>query len=80
MVSLYSAPDRDLLAKSSNTLWSCRYQGANALRIIDVKDIKAVVAMIPHKQPELAGRVFVVEKLTVDVLEATENPAEDDDI
>jgi hypothetical protein len=71
LVSLYSRPDETLLSLSVNTLWSCEYQGDDALRFIDVKIIQAVVAMIPHRV-ELPGfppseRFFLVEKPGLDV-------------
>jgi len=49
LVSLFSKPDESLLSISMNTLWSCEYQGNDALQFIDVKTIQAVVAMIPHR-------------------------------
>lgn len=71
LVSLYSRPDETLLSLSVNTLWSCEYQGDDALMFIDVKIIQAVVAMIPHRV-ELPGfppseRFFLVEKPGLDV-------------
>lgn len=85
MVSVYSPPDKDLLAQSSHTLWSCCYRGEQRLQIIDVHSIQAVVAMIPHPT-NLVGlltasivpaeitvgcQVFLVEKLGLDVLALT---------
>ena len=67
MMSVYSEPDADLLVRSSATVWSCRPGGMDGLRVIDVKLIRAVVAMVPH--PRLPGheafqdRCFLVEKL-----------------
>jgi hypothetical protein len=55
---MYSPPDLALLEASYHTLWSCSYQGDTALRVIDVKTIVSVVAMVPLS----AGRYFVVEK------------------
>jgi hypothetical protein len=71
LVSLYSNPDIDLLRLSHDTLWSCEYQGDSALKVIDVKTIKSVVAMIPHS-PAIGGqeardRFFLVEKPGFDV-------------
>ena len=48
LVSLYLPPDPMLLSASYNTLWSYAYQGDAALRVANVKTIKAVVAMVPH--------------------------------
>lgn len=73
LVSLYSSPDVNLLRVSHGTLWSCEYKGDSALKFIDVKVIKSVVAMIPHS-PMIGGqegpardRFFLVEKPGFDV-------------
>jgi len=71
LISLYSKPNKSLLALSVNTLWSCEYQGNDALMFIDVKIIQAVIAMIPHR-PEIQGfppsdHFFLVEKPGLDV-------------
>jgi hypothetical protein len=63
--STYSPPDQELLRRSFNTLWTCRYQGAEALRVIDVTDIHSVVAMVPL--PHNNNLFFVGEKLGLDV-------------
>jgi hypothetical protein len=71
LVSLYSTPDVDLLRISHDTLWSCEYHGDSALKFIDVKTIKSVVAMIPHspviRGEEARDRFFLVEKPGFDV-------------
>ena len=74
MVSLYSEADADLWEKTSKVLYSCLPQGDDGLEVINVKTIDSVVAMIPHPhvqdavwQRRLEGRVFVVEKLGLDV-------------
>jgi len=71
LVSLFSKPDESLLSISVNTLWSCEYQGDNALQFIDVKTIQAIVAMIPHRVEilgfPLSECFFLVEKPGLDV-------------
>ena len=71
LVSIYSSPDPELLRVSHNTLWSCEYQGDSALKFIDVRTIKSVVAMIPHspaiRGQEARDRFFLVEKPGFDV-------------
>lgn len=47
MVSLYSPPDMQLLADSHQTLYACEYRADRSLAVINVKTIKAVVAMPP---------------------------------
>jgi hypothetical protein len=71
LISLFSKPDEHLKTLSMNMLWSCEYQGNDALKFIDVKTIQAVVAMIPHK-PKIPGCppsqcFFLVEKLGLNV-------------
>ncbi|KAL6307024.1 hypothetical protein BKA93DRAFT_728601 [Sparassis latifolia] len=68
LISLYSQPHATLLEASSYMLWSLTSQGDTALRVVDVKAITAVVAMVPHNPFEEAGtRFFVVEKPGLDV-------------
>ncbi|KDQ51981.1 hypothetical protein JAAARDRAFT_73289 [Jaapia argillacea MUCL 33604] len=70
LVSLYSPPDSDLLTASSNTVWSCKYQGDDALRVVDVSTIESVVAIVPHSArqgSDLADCFFVVEKPGLDI-------------
>lgn len=69
LVSLYSAPDPDLLEISSGTLLVCRYHGDESLILVDAHAIKSVVAMVPFmerlgngRQRCHEGRFFVVEK------------------
>ncbi|KAL0571300.1 hypothetical protein V5O48_010665 [Marasmius crinis-equi] len=47
MVSVFSEPDQDLLEKSYKTVYLCRYQGQGAMKVIGVKQIKALVGMVP---------------------------------
>ncbi|KAG2048169.1 hypothetical protein BDR06DRAFT_1073443 [Suillus hirtellus] len=71
LVSLYSAPDRQLLELSHQTVWSCTDQGEAGLCVVDVTNIQAVVAVIPHRPTLPSGvtedRLFVVEKTRLDV-------------
>ena len=71
LVSLYSTPEPRLLKASHNTLWSCEDQGDSALRFIEAKTMKSVVAMIPHtpmiEGQQLGERFFLVEKPGLDV-------------
>lgn len=71
LVSIYSPPNQALLDASFNTLWSCTYQGDAGLKVVDVKTISSVVAMIPHNAHnfpgDIVGHFFVVEKPGLDV-------------
>lgn len=86
MAHFYSAPDADLLRESSNTLWSCSKLDENVgLRVIELSEITAVVAMVPHPpldNPALANftnRVFVVEKIGLEVMSLVGVEEEDDE-
>lgn len=85
LISVYSPPDAELLKFSHGTLWSCTHEGNDGLQIINVKTIKAVVAMIPHRPTLPSGitedRFFMVEKAGLDVtltgVEVEEDQLED---
>ena len=91
MVSKFSAPEPTLLELSSGTLWSATPGGDRGLCLVDVRDIQAVVAMVPHPAPisgvphpgrlDLTGRFCVVEKpgLEVAVLGGVEEPVREDE-
>ncbi|EIW73857.1 hypothetical protein CONPUDRAFT_68274 [Coniophora puteana RWD-64-598 SS2] len=68
MVSLYGRPDVQLRDKSLNNIHACRYHGDTALRVINVKTIQSVVAMVPHKFPNHNEILhFAMEKPGLDV-------------
>ncbi len=64
LVSVWSGPDWDLLEESSNTVYSCVYQGQEYLRVIDAKAITSVVAMVPMtpRNGDRSARFFLLEK------------------
>jgi hypothetical protein len=69
LISLYSTPDYELLCESYNTLYLCTHQGNEALMVVEVFAIQAVIAMVPHKlpnHPELC--FFLVENLVLMLL------------
>ena len=71
LVSLFSNLDLTLLRLSVNTLWSCESLGDSALKFIDVKCIRAIMAMVPHapaigEQPAREW-FFLIEKPGFDV-------------
>ena len=74
MVSTFSNPDEELLQSSYQTLYVCKYQGDQALEVIEVNTICSVVAMIPFDQlleantiSQLGWRYFMVEKFGLDM-------------
>jgi hypothetical protein len=64
-MSTYSPPDLELLRYSYETIWACRYQGAEGLCVVDVRDIHSVVAVVPL--PRQMNVFFVAEKLGLDI-------------
>ncbi|EIW75401.1 hypothetical protein CONPUDRAFT_65682, partial [Coniophora puteana RWD-64-598 SS2] len=71
LVSVYSEPHAVLLGLSHGQFYTCIHTGDATLRLIDVKTIRSVVAMIPHKLTAFNDemtRYFVMEKLGLDVL------------
>jgi hypothetical protein len=65
LVSNYSPPNLDLLRQSYKTLWTCHYQGAEDIRVIDVKNIHSVVAVVPF--PFNQQKFFICEKIGLEV-------------
>jgi hypothetical protein len=63
LVSMYSAPHPELLNKSQNTLISVTHSGNPSLKVVDIRSIESVVAVIPHTLfQDGSSRFFVVEK------------------
>ena len=82
VMKLYSEPDSHLVRESSQVLAALML--LNSIKIIDVKTIKGVVAMILHKIVLASGveeeRFFMLEKPGLDVSDLTVpyNPGHDD--
>ncbi|KAJ7741150.1 hypothetical protein DFH07DRAFT_751153 [Mycena maculata] len=66
LVSVYSAPDPELLQESFQTVAQCEYCGEESLEIINITQIQSGVAMIPIGEEE-EGMHFVGEKLGLDI-------------
>ena len=80
MVSMYTAPVENLLRSSHHTLWSCYPGGDTNLRVIDIKSIQAVVAVVPHPKVDdltlrekLNGRVYIGEKMGLHIMQLSGN-------
>ncbi|KIN93212.1 hypothetical protein M404DRAFT_36291 [Pisolithus tinctorius Marx 270] len=71
LIQLYTFPDKSLLLLSSQTVISLKL--TEEAIIIDVKKIKSVIGMIPHKPTFMSriteDRYFIVEKPGLDVLQ-----------
>jgi hypothetical protein len=81
VISLFSLPDNELLELSSHVVASCTYYGDDDIRVIDIKSITDVVAMVPHRPRLPSGvvedRFFMVEKPGLDVASFGILPADD---
>ncbi|KAG1802426.1 hypothetical protein EV424DRAFT_1331454 [Suillus variegatus] len=70
IVVMYSQPDADLLDLSFQAVSSCAYL-EDDIRVVNIKSIKAVVGMVPHKPTLPSGvvenRFFLVEKPGLDI-------------
>jgi hypothetical protein len=90
VVNMYSTPDKALLKLSSQTLASCMH--LDEIRVINVKDVISVIAMIPHKPTLPSGvmedRFFMMERPGLDISNlgvpysgfAAENDDDDEDV
>ena len=65
MVSLYSEPDPTLYCKSYGVLRVCHHQGDAGLRVVNVKSITSVAAMVPLGLAD-KNQYFVAENLGLD--------------
>ena len=61
---MWSEPDLELLQDSFDTVYSCVYMGQTDLRVIDVKTIISVVAMVPMtpRDGDQSSQFFLLEK------------------
>ncbi len=64
-VLCYSWPHKGLLQASRATLWSCTCHGPT--KVINIKSILAVIAMVPHQPFPRDKRLFLVEKPGLDM-------------
>jgi hypothetical protein len=62
LVSQFSQPHLALLEQSFQTVFVCRHNADNSLKLIEVSTIQAVVAMVPHQFPGIDGILFYLIK------------------
>ena len=61
LVSMFSPPDQELLELSHGAIYICRSGGVDALTVVDVKLITAVVSMVPDYQVTVKGEIVIPE-------------------
>lgn len=66
LVSTFSRPERPLWEVSHGTLGVCEYCGEAGFKVVDVKNILSVVAMVPFKD---TGSYYANEKLGLEVFQ-----------
>jgi hypothetical protein len=84
LASVYGPPDQQILAESSNMLWTCTYSGCEGFQVFPVTWIKSCVAIPPLKKPANQW-FFVCEKMGLEVASMggdieDSNENEDDDM
>ncbi|TBU26950.1 hypothetical protein BD311DRAFT_697446 [Dichomitus squalens] len=78
MVSMFMPPDPAIVRESHGALIACRYRGDESREVVDAKDIKSVVAMVPlpprreeaedpHAAELYSNRFFVMDRLGFDI-------------
>lgn len=61
LVSVFSPPDQEILRLSSHAAYICHHGGTDALTVVDVKAISAVVSMVPDFQVTGNGDIIIPE-------------------
>ena len=69
LVSMFSPPDQDLLKLSQRAVYICHHGEPCDLTVMDIKAIKAVVAMVPDFQVTVDGDV-IIPKNTYSLVES----------
>ena len=84
---MFSKPNPELLKSSYQTVYSSRYQGEEALVVIDIKIILSLVAMVPYYRVQDDGTIvgpgdeyFLVEKPYIDVVSYRGETEADDEM
>jgi hypothetical protein len=61
LVSVFSPPDQEILELSSHAAYICHHGGTEALVVVEVKAITAVVSMVPDYQVTSDGDIIIPE-------------------
>lgn len=60
---MFSPPDPDILEISHQAAYICHHGGIDALTVVDVKTIHAIVSMVPDYQVTVEGDIVVPENV-----------------
>jgi hypothetical protein len=61
LISMFSNPDQEILALSNHAAYICRHGGTDALTVVEVKAITAVVSMVPDYEVTVDGSIIIPE-------------------
>lgn len=61
LVSVFSPPDQEILELSNHAAYICHHGGTDALTVLDVKAISALVSMVPDYQVTVNGNIITPE-------------------
>ena len=56
---MFSPPDQELLNLSRNAIYICHGGGIDALTVVDIKAITAVISMVPDFQVTPEGEIII---------------------
>lgn len=63
LVSLFSSLDQEVLVSSNNATYICQHGGIDALTVVDIKSISAVVAMVPDYCVTAEGAIITPDNM-----------------
>jgi hypothetical protein len=61
LVSMFSPPDQEILEQSHHAAYICEHGGIDALTVVNIKRISAVVSMAPDYQVTVEGEIIIPE-------------------
>lgn len=63
LVSIFSPPDQELLVLSHQAAYICRHGDLDVFMVVNVKNIYAVVAMVPDYQVTAESDIIILENM-----------------
>jgi U3 small nucleolar RNA-associated protein 14 len=74
IVSFYTAPDAKICSVSQDTLWVCQRAHAQDYRLINVKTIQSIVAMIPFPLSDVENNTPAIKSKYANSFYVAEKP------